>query len=310
MKWEKLGIVWEPSLFGVKGLTHAMVPTPLLVNEEFIRVFVTCLNSEGIGKPYYVDLDPDDPSSVLGFSQSPILEVGEPGNFDDNGLIVTSVLQSKNGHLYMYYAGFELCKKIRYRLLTGGAISKDGGRSFSRIKQTPLFERSQSERFFRGGAFITNTEEAFSAIYVGGGSWTPIFGKDNPVYDIREMQSSDGENWPSEGEQIIKIDESLDEIGFGRPWNWVSPSGKTYLYYSIRKKSNGQYRLGLAEADASGGWVRIDHKIGLETSELSFENEAIMYSSVLSVKGETYCFYNGNKFGEAGFALAKLAEID
>jgi hypothetical protein len=32
-----------------------------------------------------------------------------------------------------------------------------------------------------------------------------------------------------------------------------------------------------------------------------------MYSAVISVNAKTYCFYNGNNFGEEGFAVAELA---
>jgi hypothetical protein len=31
-----------------------------------------------------------------------------------------------------------------------------------------------------------------------------------------------------------------------------------------------------------------------------------MYSAVISVGDKTYCFYNGNNFGEQGFAVAEL----
>ncbi|MHC8334936.1 hypothetical protein [Pseudomonas sp. LB3P25] len=53
-------------------------------------------------------------------------------------------------------------------------------------------------------------------------------------------------------------------------------------------------------------WVRQDEEMGLDVSPTGVDAEAIMYSAVLSVGVKTYCFYNGNNFGEQGFCVAEL----
>ena len=130
-----------------------MVPTPFRLDEEVIRVFVTSLDDNGVGRPGYVDVSASDPSRVLRVSPRPLLEPGRPGTFDERGVLACSVTRGEGGRLFLYYVGFEPCVNIRYRLLTGLAISDDGGETFTRFSQIPVLERSSEELFFRCGPF-------------------------------------------------------------------------------------------------------------------------------------------------------------
>ena len=118
MKWIKRGLVKIPPKMGSWASTHAMVPFPFQINEKVIRVFTTFLDQKGIGRPGYLDISVDDPLKVLNYSSRPILDIGRPGSFDDNGIVLCSVVQNSDGSLYMYYSGFELCHKIRYRIFS------------------------------------------------------------------------------------------------------------------------------------------------------------------------------------------------
>jgi hypothetical protein len=68
----------------------------------------------------------------------------------------------------------------------------------------------------------------------------------------------------------------------------------------------GEYRLGFARSNDGITWQRLDDQIGLDVSPDSFDSKGIMYSAVIKIGERTYCFYNGNNFGEKGFAVAEL----
>ena len=57
---------------------------------------------------------------------APVLDIGQPGSFNENGVLACSVVDAGGNRVFMYYVGFELGTKIRYRLLTGLAISENG----------------------------------------------------------------------------------------------------------------------------------------------------------------------------------------
>lgn len=305
MRWKKLGVVWKPDGKSTWAISHGMGPTPVWLNEQVIRVFITCLDERGRGRPGYVDVDALDPTNVLAVSQKPILEIGQPGCFDDNGLMATSVVEPKKGTLYMYYAGFELCSQIRYRIFTGLAISDDGGESFTRYSDAPILDRSDNELFFRCGPFVMMDQGVFKLWYIAGSKWITISGKDMPVYDLRYQESKDGINWSDQGLLSMPISEK-DEHGFGRPWIVKRGASDYLLFYSIRRCSFGAYRLGYAESSDGIHWVRKDNEMGLDVTPDGFDSDAMMYSSVLTVEDRTYCFYNGNNFGELGFGVAVL----
>lgn len=307
MKWKKYGLVYGPDGSLDWAKSHAMIPTPYRLNDDIVRVFVTFCDASGVGRPGYVDVCSQDPTKVLSVSTRPLLDLGDPGTFDENGVLACSVVNVGNGTLYMYYVGFELGTKIRYRLLTGLAISKDDGNTFTRYSSTPILERSKAEMYFRGGPFCSYECDSFRLWYVAGSEWVEVGGKPMPVYDIRYAESDDGINWPSQGKVQIAITEN-DEHAFGRPFVISKAGGGFRMFYSVRRRSLGAYRLGYAESDDGHVWRRMDHKLNLDISYGEHDANAIMYAAPIDINGKLYVFYNGDDFGRYGFALAQLEE--
>lgn len=307
MRWKKLGLVYRPDGSMSWAKSHAMIPTPIRLNEKVIRVYVTFCDIDGIGRPGYVDVLAKNPNRVLGVSPSPLLELGQPGTFDENGLLTCAVINAGRDRLFMYYVGFELGTKIRYRLLTGLAISEDSSNTFSRFSSTPILERSPKELYFRCGPYCLYEQEKFRLWYVAGSEWVDLDGQSMPVYDIRYIESADGIDWPHEGDVVISVTE-LDEHGFGRPCIIPKANGGYRMFYSVRRRSFRSYRLGYAESFDGCMWQRMDHKLNLDVTPGSFDSDAIMYAAPIEVDGQLYVFYNGNQFGRDGFAVAVLEE--
>lgn len=302
----KRGVVWSPDGNNWWARSHATCPTPVWLEDGTLRIYIQCRDDKNIGRVGYVDVDPDNPLNVLRIAESPVLDVGEPGCFDDNGILQTSIIHCNKGCLWMYYVGFELGQRIRYRLLTGLAISDDGGNTFQRLQRNPILERSDKEPYFRGGPYVLKEGEHYRMWYVGGGSWVKVNGKLMPVYDIRHIKSNDGINWPSQGEVVLPLTDS-NEHGFGRPYV-VKTNGAYQMYYSIRKIKPNTYRLGYAESANGIVWARKDKELRLDVSSRGWDSESIEYSAVVECGGKVWMFYNGNDFGATGFGLAELAE--
>jgi len=303
MRWRRLGLAWNADQRAPWAASHAMGPTPIVLRDGEIRVFLTCLDAQGRGRPVWVDVDARDPTRVVRVASAPVLDIGAPGSFDDNGVMVTCVLSPQPRTLYMYYAGFELCTQVRYRVFSGLAISEDGGETFRRANRAPVLDRGDDELLFRGGPFVRRDGERFRMWYVGGSGWTDVAGKTLPVYDLRSVDSDDGIRWPAQGPVCLPLNHA-DEHGFGRPW--VLPAdGGFEMFYSIRSRSAGAYRLGYARSADGLHWARDDARMQLDVSAQGFDSKAIMYSAVVDVDGRRYCFYNGNQFGIDGFAVAE-----
>lgn len=308
MKWHKHGVIWLPDGQQPWARTHGMGPTPLQLNDDVIRLYVTCLDDQGRGRPTFVDVSAHDPRRVLRQADGPLLDIGEPGSFDDNGLMATSVIHAAPDVIHMYYAGFEILHNIRYRILTGLAVSRDGGETFTRHSVTPILERSATERHFRCGPYVLKDGAVFRLWYIAGSHWEEVNGKPSPIYDLRYQESTDGIRWQDTGVESMRLTDA-DEHGFGRPWVVKCPDTSLHrMFYSIRRRSLAAYRLGYAESPDGITWTRKDQDMGLDVSPGGPDSDAIMYSTVLSAHGKTYCFYNGNGFGATGICLAELVE--
>jgi predicted GH43/DUF377 family glycosyl hydrolase len=302
MSWEKLGVVYVPDGSMPWARTHATCPTPLVLDDR-IRVYIQCRDALGVGRIGFVDVDREDPRKIIFISREPVLDIGLPGTFDENGVFQTCVLAVPGRGHFLYYVGFELGTKIRYRMLTGLAHSEDGGLTFKRMQKTPILERSDSELYIRGGPFVVLHNGGFRMWYVGGSAWETILGKEVPVYDMRVVESEDGVSWPASGPVCLHT-AGEDEVGFGRPWV-TQADGMYQMYYSVRLRSRGgNYALGYALSADGKNWSRHDDALGLVTSLSGWDSQAVDYSAVVELNGQSYMFYNGNDYGVTGFGVA------
>ena len=301
--WTKHGIIWKPLKISEETYSHATGPTPIELKDGVIRVFYTSRDSKGIGRVFWVDVDSANPRTIKSFSKKPVLNIGQPGMFDDNGVMACSVVRAPSGELYMYYAGFEICEKIRYRILTGLAISKDNGETFFRYSECPVLERADEENYFRCGAHVTYENGTFRMWYIAGSSWIQLQGVMYPKYNMRYLESADGVTWPQSGSVVLETDETVH--GYGRPWLLTDINGNSDLFYSARDIKTSKYSIGLARKSREFGWHRVDSESGFSVGESSFTKDSLMFASFARHENRVYCFYNGDQFGEEGFAFAE-----
>lgn len=302
-RWEKLGRVYVAGGEMPWAQHRAYLPTSLTVDDRRIRVFVAFLDADLVGRLGYVDVDTADPTRVLEVSTQPVIDVGQPGAFDDSGVNPLSVFRH-NGQVWLYYVGWQRSVGLPYLLFTGLATSDDGGRTFQRHARVPVLDRTDAEPTLRSGAFVGHAPTGgFRAWYVTGDRWIEAEGKRRPMYEMRYVESPDGVKWPSEGTRCL-VPAAPDEYGFGRPY--VLDDGEQLrMWYSIRSHSCG-YRLGYAESANGIDWERRDSEVGIDVSLDGWDSEMIHCGWLQQSPFGTYLFYNGNGYGETGFGVAVL----
>ncbi len=299
-RWEKLGRVYVAKGEQQWAQTHAALPTSTLLDDERIRVYVAFVDDAKVGRVGYVDVEARDPRRVLAVSAEPVLDVGEPGTFDDNGVNPLWLLRHE-GRLYLYYLGWQLGTRVRYYLFAGLAASDDGGATFQRVSQTPLLDRCDGERFVRSAMSVCGDGGAWKMWYVSGDSWVEGRGRLMPRYGLRYLESDDPRRWGGPGRPAMSLQGS-DEHGFGRPF--VMRDGERWrMWYSLRTISAG-YRIGYAESADGLTWERMDDAVGIEPSPQGWDSEMVCYSFLQRTRHGTYLFYNGNDYGATGFGVA------
>jgi len=304
MEWVKKGLVYGPDGKYPWARHSALQPTPFLISDEVIRVYVGFRDKNGVSRVGFVDLNANNPSAVLKVSDRPVLDVGEPGTFDENGVVPCAIVRREQ-RLYLYYAGYQLGQKVRFFVFGGLAISDDGGITFTRHSQVPVLDRTDDELFFRVLHSIIFEGGVWEVWYGGGNKFLNGENTSMPVYDVRYLESADGINFRKTGQVCIPL-KNADEYRVGRPY--VIKKGEDYLmFYGAGTQSKG-YRLGYAVSRDRINWTRKDKEIGIDVSDAGWDSEMICYPSIVEYKDSVYMFYNGNNYGYDGFGLAILKE--
>jgi hypothetical protein len=285
---------------------HAQIPTPRLVSEDGLRIYFATRDDQGRSRIGLVEVDPDEPATVQTLHDSPILDLGRPGTFDDSGVMPSSLVDA-GGQLHLYYVGWTRGVSVPYRNAIGLAISTDGGSTFTRAFEGPVVDRDRNEPFSTLTCFVLRESGISRMWYTSTTDWVDVRGRFEPVYVIKYAESEDGVAWRRENVTCITPRSPLEANG--RPW--VLRDGDTYrMWYShrgivgYRDDPNESYRIGYAESTDGVGWQRKDEVVGIEPSESGWDSEMIAYPSVYEHRGTKHLLYNGNGFGASGMGHA------
>lgn len=305
MKWVKKGLIYNVDDRIDWATNSVLTPQPFMLTDEVIRVYGSMRDELGRGRIGYVDVLAKNPGYILNVSEKPVLDLGKPGMFDDNGLLLGDVLRVNN-KVYMYYVGFQIPAKAKFIACSGLAISEDGGESFTRLQDTPVADRTPNAPFGRCIHTVLYENGIFRVWYAVIHGWHYINNKPYPAYNIRYMESVDGIHFFDEiGQHCLGCNDN--EYRIGRPRVKHLKDGSYVMRYTSDTLDK-QYVAGLAYSKDGIHWDRHDEESGLLKSETGWDSEMACYPVEIETKYGTYMFYDGNGMGATGFGYCKLEE--
>lgn len=300
MNWEKKGLIYCPD-GSSKWARHTVItPTPML-HTDVIRIYAGFRDDEGISRIGYIDVDIENPKKVLNVSTQPVLDIGQDGMFDDNGIILGDLCWHDDT-LRMYYVGFQKVSKAKFLAYSGVAISTDGGNSFTRHQQTPIMDRVDNALYIRAIHTVIRENGKYRVWYSVGTGWEYINKVPYPQYDIRYTESEDGIHF-SDSIGIHCIGVQNDEYRIGRPRVRKIENGYEMRYtYDTRQK---KYSTGYALSTDGITWTRRDDLVDIGVSESGWDSEMLCYPVILDTPKTQYMFYSGNAMGLTGVGYAE-----
>jgi hypothetical protein len=272
------------------------------------RIYFASRDGQQRSHTSYIEVQAGEPRNILYVHDRPILEPGRIGTFDDCG-VMPSWIVGVDGVKYLYYIGWTVRNTIPYHNSIGLAISEDGGRSFHRYAEGPLFSPTPSEPYFTGTSCVLRDGGIWKNWYLSCTKWEIIDGRPEPFYHIKYAESQDAVQWVRSGTVAIEF-ASQEEGGIAKAS--VLRDGAGYkMWYCHRQGSRYRedrarsYRIGYAESEDGIHWQRHDDRVGIDVSESGWDSEMICYPHVIDVKSEKFLLYNGNGFGRSGFGCAR-----
>jgi hypothetical protein len=296
MQWNKQGLIFDPQQHCPWCISHAAVPVVDLMSGTRYRVYFTGRDDQNRSQIGFFEIDLRDPAQILEVTDKPLLVSGQPGMFDDSG-VMSSWIVNWGATKYLYYIGWNRSITVPFRNAIGLAISEDNGKTFKRYSSGPLLDRSIYDPSFTASSCVLLENGVWRMWYLSCLGWDGS-GKQHR-YHIKYAESHDGLSWQRNG--LVCIDfKSPAEYAISRPCV-VKEQNIYKMWYSCR---GAAYRIGYAESQDGLLWDRHDENVGIDVSETGWDSEMIEYPFVFDHAGMHYMFYNGNGYGQTGIGYA------
>lgn len=314
--WKKLGRLFNPTEVQDRPWLKEFAQAPsVLVFDTFVRIYFSCrpprdAKGQYVSYSAYVDVSRKNLFDVIAVSETPILDLGNRGTFDEFGTYPTSVIREQDKVL-AYYGGWTRCESVPFNVAIGLAVSDNDGKTFTKTGEGPVLSYTADEPFVLSGPKIRRFDNKWYLWYIAGKKWIQNGTLPEPVYKIRMATSADGINWQKANTDLIESRVEENEAQASPDVFFYNGTYHMFFCYrhslNYRGKEKG-YRIGYAYSDDLLNWTRDDAQAGITISDDGWDSEMISYPHVFELDGSVYMLYLGNEVGRYGFGLAKLEE--
>ena len=297
MAWTRLGLVFLPDGTKPWARSHAALPVPVQVAPDVFRVFFSTRDADQRSHVAWIDVDLSAAPRVLREATEPVLTPGPDGSFDDSGISIGCLTETDDG-VRLYYMGWDLGVRARWRNAIGFAQARTQFDRFERFSPGPILDRSPEDPYSLSYPWVLRR---------GPQDWWMWYGSHlsasaaiaDMSHVIKVARSRDGVRWERDGATVIGF-ATADEYGIARPT--VTKVGNTFLMcFACRGE---RYRIGCAWSKDGLAWTRIDASMGLHPSAQGWDSEMTCYPALFWHRERLWLAYNGNAYGATGFGLA------
>ena len=301
--WQKLGRIFNPAKYYEWFGEYAAVPLAYPLEGGAQRVYFTGRNPDNRGLVGYFEFDLSDYRQPLRVSRRPVLKPGQPGMFDDSGAMASEFVRM-NGHIYLYYVGWNRGESVPFRNALGLAVSNDNGESFAKLYKGPVLDRSIHDACFVGSCSIIQEQDLYRMWYQSCDEWAQYGPNLIHRYHIKYAESRDGIRWERNNISAIPFKDGYENaICTPRVLKFEHGYRMWYSYRSVATS----YLIGYAESPDGIHWSRYDDAVGLQPGQSSWDSEMVCYPYVFAHGNGLYMLYNGNGYGKSGIGMATLA---
>ena len=308
--WHREGLVLAPSSNHPWWRTHAQAPTILPLSDRLWRVYFAAREEAPRSHILCVDLDPSDSFRVLRLYPDPVLEPGQRGAFDSQGMGPATALVI-NGKVHLYYTGIVARTDVPYQLAIGLAVSDDGLR-FHKMGHGPLLSTGPSDPFFMSTPCVRPVADGFEMWYCSAVEWRDVRGRLEPSYELRHTRSDDGVIWSLDTILARGLRRECD-AGLGRAWVVERVGERTIWYgrrglHDFRAAGAGAYRMLHASLGEDGRCWDDEDPVLFANPPMPGDWDSWMqaYPCIAPLGNDLIMLYNGNDFGRGGFGRARL----
>jgi hypothetical protein len=297
-------------LFGNLAELGLLTPTAVRLDESRVRVFAAARSRDGRARIVWFDLNACD-LSVAGVSGHPVLDVGHPGSFDQDGVILGDVLRDPDtGGYILCYVGFQRVPTVKFRALSGLASAATLDGPFVRSGM-PVVRPAESERtrYVEALHQLQYNNDSVVAHFAIGTSWEVLDGVRFPVYAPYRASGPDVLSLTLDAKPTATLPATEDVYRLGRPRE-ISVFGKAILVATGMTRA-GVYSPYLFEKDSNDSWQwNRSLDIGVRPGRHDLAIMQACYPTTVSLGAEEeLVLFNGDAMGGAGILGCRLRRV-
>ena len=298
--WESLGRVFEPPSNASWFVSHASNVFAEPIDNNICRFYFSGRDENKVSSLGYVDINIQNKAEIINISKAPVLIPGQEGNFDDRGIALGNIINI-DGKKILYYMGWHHDNIQPWTNKIGLAVWNDKIHRFE-AKETPVLGLDDIDPYTLSYPYVAFDRGLYKMWYGSHLTWGEKEDLSDMKHAIKYAESTDGVNWTKSGKTCLSPKDT--ELGLSRPSVFIDDTGY-HMWYSLR---DGVYRVGYAFSEDGVKWERQDNNVSLKTSNApdAWDYQSTSYPHVFNFNGEVYMAYNGSRYGQKGFGLARL----
>ena len=206
--WERIKHILKEDNFP-KGYKGAAVPFIDKIKDNILKVYFSSRDKNNRSYIFWATFNIVDNFSLLDMSTKPEFNLGNIGEFDENGSMGCQIFY-KNNEKYLYYIGWNLGVSIPFRNSIGAVKWDNKLNRFKKIYRGPLLDRSIYDPCFIASHHIIKIGNKYLMYYLSCDEWINIKDKLTHKYNIKIATSSDGIKWDPTGKIAIDFKSSYE----------------------------------------------------------------------------------------------------
>lgn len=301
-KWEKFGLTYDAIKNNPHwGKTHALVPTPLVIDSENVAIYSSFIDQHFRGRIGRVDINFSGPKpTVKKVYDQPVLELGPENSFSQYG-VGLGVFWPPKIEADLYFVGFDRPTGYKFKAFSGRAIWNKDLNKYEHTQSSPQFDSSFGGETIVGMHDVFKVGNLYYALISIGSDFQIINGKEFPKYQVHLAKGESIDELIISEEPIIKATGSTYRIG--RPRITLVENG--YEILVTAGTTHGTYLPEVYFSSDLISWEKKTTKNFTEKTLEGFDDLHQCYLSRFTLENQEWLVYNGNRMGELGFGFAR-----
>jgi hypothetical protein len=300
--WTKFGLTYDASAHNPTwGLTHALVPTPLVIDPNHVAIYSSFIDHEFRGRIGRVDIRVDNGHpEVLDVSRNPILDLGIAGSFSQYG-VGMGAFWPNQVNCDLYFVAFDRPAGFKFKAFTGKARFNSTNQRYEHVSDKPEFGPEMGGQTIVGVHDIFEHQGLMHVLVSIGSGFERINGKNFPQYQVHLASGTDLEHLEISDKPIIEAKSPTYRIGRPR----ITKTTEGFEVLVTAGKLDGSYLPEVYYSRDLVDWTRGSVESFVSKQVIDFDDKHQCYLSRFTLNGEEWIVYNGNNMGISGFGLAK-----